>query len=205
MLSHRRRCALALALALVASGLACDESGGGGGTVDATTGGGGTGEGVEGESDGAPAASSDAGDATGGSEFLEACEPGPTPTLEIGGGTARFEPWVNDEAVLVYGHQGGYHIDVSLLATRLTREGAIDGVLRGYIDGALRAETSYGGELTCLLSGEGLESAGNLLIWEAEPAELHMRLARIEAELTDAAGTTVSASAEVVIIDPFAS
>ncbi len=136
--------------------------------------------------------------------FLELCEPGSSPTLTLGGGLYSYEPWAGGEAVLVYGHQGGYHIDVSLLATRLSREGAASGTLRGYIDGELLAVTPFGGELSCRIAGDGLELAGNILIWDAEPAALHGELARVEASLTDGAGTTVEASAEVVIIDPFA-
>jgi hypothetical protein len=40
------------------------------------------------------------------------------------------------------------------------------------------------------------------LIWDATPEQLHLQTVHIEAELTDASGTVVSACKDAIIHDP---
>ncbi len=139
-----------------------------------------------------------------GSDPLEdGCKPGGDETLEIGLGENNFAALEDGETVpFTYGPQGGYHLELGLQATHLDAEDLISGSFEGRIDGDLLASAKPWLTFRCDAASGTQQSWGTLLIFAAEPAELHDVDADIDVEITDAAGTVVTSSLTVHIVDP---
>lgn len=141
-------------------------------------------------------------DASTGNEPPEAdpCMPGDRPSIEVGHGEVVFEPFDAHPAELVYGVQGGYHINVGVRGVYTDNTDVSVLRMTGFIDGEELAFSAPYVELRCI--EEQQEAVNLLLIWDTTPDVLHGKTALIRAELTDAAGDIYTAEGEVVIDDP---
>lgn len=131
------------------------------------------------------------------------CLGGGEPSLEIGQGDTAFARCEADPTLeLVHGPQGGVHVVVALHAVNIDASEELEGVLRGYVDGVQLGASFPYLNMRCNGAEGGLQSWNILLIWDAEPEQLHLQTIHIEAEITDASGTLVSASKDAIIHDP---
>ncbi len=101
---------------------------------------------------------------------------------------------------LVHGPQGGFHVEIGLRAAHLDTSKLLAGELRGWINGEMLANVAPWFLFTC--TDEGQDSWGTLLIFRAQPEELHLQTVEVELDLTDASGTEVFASGTFLIEDP---
>lgn len=132
------------------------------------------------------------------------CEPGDAPTLEIGKGELSYTPMESDDGLieLVHGPQGGFHLALSLQATFLDDSGPAVGHITGSIDGEILADISPYLNFRCD-GPQGVEVAwGALLVYDAQPTDLDGKETIITATVTDAAGTTLTATTTAIIFDP---
>ena len=133
------------------------------------------------------------------------CEPGGDATLSVGLGLDGYAPIANGEEVpFVYGAQGGYHVELGLEATHLDAEDFVTGSFEGRIDGEVVATAKPWLSFRCDPETETQQSWGTLLIFDAQPPELHRVDAEIDAEVTDASGVVVRAEITIHLIDPMA-
>jgi hypothetical protein len=131
------------------------------------------------------------------------CKPGGVPSLEIGQGETAFaplEPFGTLE--LIHGPQGGVHVLVALHAEHIDASEELTAVLHGYLGGEPVGASFPYVNMRCNAAEGGLQSWNILLIWDATPEQLHLQPVHIDAELTDASGTVVSACKDAIIHDP---
>jgi len=130
------------------------------------------------------------------------CEAGPSASIELGTGVDDFEE-VPDPPTweLVYGAQGGVHLDVSVRARGLDANAPWRVAVTGVLDGAIRASNRETvPSPTC--TGSAAEVSGLRLIFDDDvrPADLRVPL-DLSAVVADGEGTTVEDIREGVIID----
>ncbi|MGB0640580.1 MAG: hypothetical protein ACPGTU_14675 [Myxococcota bacterium] len=113
------------------------------------------------------------------------CEPGPDPEIEIGHGELRFESIdsENTQVELIHGPQGGYHSNIAIRAAYIDPESSYKLELTGTIDDTVMGETVPWISFRCSRAANALQSTGSLLIWDAEPEELHGKVAHVRADL----------------------
>ncbi len=135
---------------------------------------------------------------------LSGCDPGPSPTLNLGKGELSYSAMEAGDGTieLVHGPQGGFHTVIALEAVEADASAEWTVQIRGYLADVERATTTPYVSMQCNQQTGTLQSWGFLLIWDAQPEELDEQQVRIEAEGQDAAGVALSAEAEVVIEDP---
>jgi len=139
----------------------------------------------------------------GGTPQEQGCKPGEDPTLSVGLGLDAYTPISNGEEVpFVYGAQGGYHVELGLEATHLDAAEFVSGSFEGRIGGQVIATAKPWLSFRCDPETNTLQSWGTLLIFDADPADLHQVDAEIDAEVTDNTGTTVAASVTLHLVDP---
>jgi hypothetical protein len=136
---------------------------------------------------------------------VDPCTSGPSPTVRLGLGELEYEALDaggENLAELIHGPQGGFHITMALAATQMdpSYPWAVD--LEGRIDGELIGATRPLAMMRCNYGLEELQTWGLLLIWDAQPEDLHDRIAEITATTVDSAGTSVSGTGTVHIWDP---
>ncbi|MEQ1502426.1 MAG: hypothetical protein ABMB14_09350 [Myxococcota bacterium] len=138
------------------------------------------------------------------------CAPSPSkgdgPTLEIGLGVGGFTPIGDGTFPLVHGPQGGFHLEIGLLATGLdTGDPAggdlVTGALSGVIDGQTYAETAPWLEFVCDEAAGGLVSYGTRLIYDATPEFLDGKVTEVHASVSDLRGVEVAVDATFTIRD----
>jgi hypothetical protein len=133
------------------------------------------------------------------------CQAGDAPALRLGHGELEYmdiDPSEEVLAELIHGPQGGFHINMGLAATGLdpSYPWAVD--LQGTIDGALVGQTRPLATMRCNRADDELQAWGLLLIYDAQPEELHDRVTDIVATVIDSAGTGITATGTVRIWDP---
>ena len=136
---------------------------------------------------------------------LDPCTSGPSPTVRLGLGElayAALDPAGENLAELIHGPQGGFHITMALAATQMDPSYPWAVALEGRIDGELIGATRPLAMMRCNYGLEELQTWGLLLIWDAQPEDLHDRIAEITATTLDSAGTSVSGTGTVHIWDP---
>lgn len=139
---------------------------------------------------------------TGGGGADRDCVPGKDPSLEIGVGLGGYEALADGgEFPLIHGPQGGYHLEIGLLARRIDGDDLISGELTGSIDGVVLARTSPWLDFRCDEDVGGLTSWGTRLIYEETPEFLDGKTTVVTARVTDLEGTTVEATSTFVIRD----
>ena len=163
---------------------------------------GGTSGAESGESPGSEMGGGDDPDAGTTGAATDPCEAGGPAGVELGHGLTSFAPFGDEPAELIYGPQGGFHIEIGVRAWGLDDSDVAVARLRGLIDGAEVGSSAPYAMLECTPDGTALEALRLPLIWDTTPEMLHDAVATVELELTDAAGTVVTASGETLIFDP---
>lgn len=148
---------------------------------------------------GSTAAAGSSGAATTGNSML--CGDGP-PQLVIGHGADGYAPLDSGPAELFYGPQGGVHIFLGLRSPGLDVSRLGELRMRAFLDGRLVADQPEGAILVCPPGLGAAQATSLILIFNVGPEVLHEATVEVEAELTDAAGTMLEATAPVTIFDP---
>lgn len=129
------------------------------------------------------------------------CRPGSDPTLEIGLGREQyFRAEDGDEGLLVYGPQGGQHVDLAISATHLDPSTTASAEIEGRLDGTLVAAGSPWFDLTC--EDNSLRASGLRMILEVPPSEVQQQVLDVLVTVRDSAGTEVTAERTLRIVDP---
>lgn len=139
-----------------------------------------------------------------GGDTADPCAPGSSPEAILGQGEFAFLPVDDGEnrIELVHGPQGGFHITLALEARYLDASTPWLLDLVGSIDGVERGATRPYVEMRCNPAEAVLQGWGALLIWDAQPEDLHEQVADVEATITDSTGTVISAVESYTIFDP---
>ena len=137
--------------------------------------------------------------ATGGPQI---CGEGGTPALEIGHGFVEFRPLRSGPAELTHGPQGGSHIMLGLRSPGIDVSQFAHVHLHGEIGGREVADHVQGAVLSCNDDLHVAEAIWVSLIFDPGIEGLHEQIVAMEITLTDSAGTTISAQAEVALVDP---
>ena len=132
------------------------------------------------------------------------CLPGEAPTLRLGTGELAYEALPEQGASLeiIHGPQGGVHVLIGLAAAYADASDLWTAHLTGRIDGAVAAEAFPYLEARCNGAAGELQTWGTFLVWELSPEALDGATAVIDAEVTDAAGTALTASLTASLFDP---
>lgn len=124
-----------------------------------------------------------------------------TPAISIGHGGGVFVPFDEQLASIVYGNQGGTHIDIALRASHMDFSSSFVSQIRGYLDGVHIATGNGGGGFVCDPATLYSLRDGIQLRFELDPSEVDGQLIVVEAELTDSAGNVAVASGVVEVVD----
>ena len=137
-------------------------------------------------------------------DTADPCLSGSTPEATLGQGEFSFLPVDGGDNVieLVHGPQGGFHITLALEASFLDASTPWLLELAGSLNGVERGFTRPYVEMRCNLSEAVLQGWGALLIWDAQPEELHTQVVDVEATITDSAGRVITAAESYTIFDP---
>ena len=130
------------------------------------------------------------------------CRGGDEATLTLGTGVDAYQPLPTPPTLdLIYGPQGGVHLDVSLRASGLDLSALWDVEIRGLIGGVVRADTRPQVEATCDEDLALSELVGMRLILHGDvrPVDL-MDGIDVTARVTDGRDVTVEATVEDVTI-----
>ncbi len=122
--------------------------------------------------------------------------------LTVGTGTGGFESLDDGDLwPLVYGPQGGVHLDVGIRAVDLDLDDLVAGQLEAEVDSRVVASSEPWLDFRC--TGDSLQSWGTRLIFEVDIGDVESELAdrdvTVRAELTDRQGTSVSGEGVFVI------
>ncbi|MFT4624418.1 MAG: hypothetical protein ACI8PZ_003077 [Myxococcota bacterium] len=101
---------------------------------------------------------------------------------------------------LVHGVQGGFHVEIALRGEHLDNSEVLPGEIRGRVNGELLANVAPWFQFTC--TDEGQDSWGTLLIFRAQPEDLHEQDVEVEVSLIDASGEEIGATGTFRIEDP---
>jgi len=139
--------------------------------------------------------------ASPGCSLSSPCESAPSTTLELGGGLDEFVPFDESPTLdLVYGPQGGVHVEVSLLATGLDATASWQTQLSGSQEGTVMAATlDTLPQPRCREDGSGAVVSGLRLIFEdwVRPGDFDQPI-EILAEVRDQQGGVAEAVQETV-------
>lgn len=131
------------------------------------------------------------------------CGTSSDPTLELGLGLTEFQPIEADTvATLVYGSQGGQHLDLAIRATGFDGDTTLTSSIEGRRAGTdvVVAEGTPWLGLEC--QEEGQIATGLRLIAIAAPFTLADAPLDIAITVTDARGVSATATATVDVLDP---
>ncbi|MEZ4322027.1 MAG: hypothetical protein R3F61_31435 [Myxococcota bacterium] len=132
------------------------------------------------------------------------CEPGSDPSLDIGYGWNAFTPAEDGQEVeLVYGQQGGFHIELAVATTELDASDLVSASFSGKLDGQVVAEAQPWFSLECDPISNTQQAAGlRLIFWDLLPPDLDGQTIDVSGSVLDARGETASATKSFVVIDP---
>jgi len=142
---------------------------------------------------------------------VEGCIPGESPATELGKGAIEYLDLDQGERSLdlVFGSQGGFHVDLALQGTGLdvgqddtgrnARED-IEVTLEGRMGGTVIGRSVPFATFRCNNSANALQAWGLRLIMDEPPSVLNGQMIDISASLTDGSGDMVSAHADGVTI-----
>ncbi|MCB9673490.1 MAG: hypothetical protein H6737_00145 [Alphaproteobacteria bacterium] len=130
------------------------------------------------------------------------CSAGNDPTMDIGWGFDRYNPASEGEEVdLVYGQQGGFHVDLAVSTTELDMSDLVSGTFTGRLDGESVAEAQPWFSLVC--EDDAQQSWGiRLIFWELLPPDLDGQTIEVEGTVRDARGTEATGSKSFLVNDP---
>jgi len=125
------------------------------------------------------------------------------PSLVVGKGLHEYRD-IDDggrSSELIHGPQGGFHIDLALEARHLDASDAWSATLTGYLHDEVMAVARPYLWATCDEQADALRTWGVRLIWNTVPEELDDQLVDVDVEVTDPAGTTLSARVDDLLIE----
>jgi hypothetical protein len=133
---------------------------------------------------------------------VDPCSAEAEPELVIGYGVGGYAP-IDDGGgfPLVHGPQGGFHLEIGLLARGIDAENLVVGHLEGTIGGELLAEADPWFEFTCDPELGGLVSYGTRLVYDSTPDWLDGKVTDVTVELNDPDGGLLDAASTFVIVD----
>jgi len=133
------------------------------------------------------------------------CSPGSDPTVELGYGATDYQPAEPGQVVdLIYGQQGGFHLELAVATTRLQGDELVSAVLSGSIDGEPVAAAQPWLELSCDPESRTQQAAGVRLILlpDVLPPDVDGQPLDVEVTVRDARGETASTTGQFVVNDP---
>lgn len=153
------------------------------------------------------------GDTSSTKATSEACSPGADPQIVAGHGELSYEEFdegVDTKVELIHGPQGGFHSTIAVRAQHLGLLTAYHIRLVGSIDGVEMGWGTPYSQFRCNYQAGAQEYTGGLLIWDAQPEDLHDKVANLEITVLDpteesAEGgpvTVAQDAAEFTIWDP---
>lgn len=116
------------------------------------------------------------------------CESGAEPSAEAGHGELRFmhfEEGHRTPIELVHGPQGGFHSTIAVRAQQLNPDTAYVVDLVGTIDGLEMGGGTPLSKFRCNHHAGAQEFTGGLLIWDAQPEDVHDRVATVAVYVID--------------------
>ncbi|MCB9681326.1 MAG: hypothetical protein H6733_07610 [Alphaproteobacteria bacterium] len=128
------------------------------------------------------------------------------PAIELGVGENAFVAATEGEdATLVHGPQGGFHLNLSLALDGLGAQERLPVVLTGVVDGV---QLAYAAPYVTFLcdrdAGRGV-AWGLRLIFDAQPEDLAERDVQVTATLDPGDGTSLADTLALHIVDPLVS
>ncbi len=102
---------------------------------------------------------------------------------------------------MIFGSQGGFHLDTALEVTGMSPARDAEVTLLGTVDGREVSESFPLARFTCDAEADALQAWGLRLILFETPSTLNGELLTIDASLTDERGETVAATASDIVID----
>ena len=132
------------------------------------------------------------------------CKGGSNPSLELGMGWDRYNPvQPGDEVPLVYGQQGGFHVDLAVAATEFDATDVVSASLSGSLDGVEVAAGQPWFELQCDDTDQRLEGAGlRLVFFGVLPPDLDGQEVEVTATVRDSRNVEASAVQVYTVVDP---
>lgn len=142
-----------------------------------------------------------------------ACSAGADPQIVAGHGELSYEEFdsgADTNVELIHGPQGGFHSTIAVRGTHLDLKTAYHIRLVGTIDGVEMGWGTPYSLFRCNHHAGAQDYTGGLLIWDAQPEDLHGKAANLDITVLDPTeesaegGPTVVAqdSAEFTIWDP---
>lgn len=138
-------------------------------------------------------------------DWGDPCDPNPAhPSVTIGMGELEYAAIDTDDPTieLVHGPQGGFHITMALEGRYLDSDNPSIATMEGRIDGVLLADSTPYIDWRCNPAVPALQAWNLLLIYDAQPEELHLKETEVTVEVVDATGVTASATTTLTIFDP---
>jgi len=153
------------------------------------------------------------GDTSSTEAQADSCVAGAEPQILAGHGELSFKEFdagVDTEVELIHGPQGGFHSTIAVRAQQLDLGISYHIQLVGTIDGIEMGWGTPYSLFRCNHQVGAQEFTGGLLIWDAQPEDLHGKVANVDITVIDPTheaadgSTTVVAqdSAEYTIWDP---
>lgn len=130
------------------------------------------------------------------------CGGGEVGALTIGHGLGEFIPLADQPAELLHGPQGGVHITLGIRCIGLEVSRFGDVWLHGEIAGRIVADHPQGAVLTCDEDTGVAEGLWLSMVFEVGPEVVHGQRLDMEITVTDDVGTTVTAQAQTLVLDP---
>ena len=136
--------------------------------------------------------------------FEDPCLPMENPSLVVGHGELGFESLGDgdEQSELIHGPQGGYHTNIALSAKGLDASHHWTVEIEGWLGNNLVGHTFPIAKMRCNRAEGALQAWSLLLIWDAQPSELHGQSADIFVNLEDSNGTPMVAEQSLTIWDP---
>jgi len=134
--------------------------------------------------------------------IVDHCTLDGTPDIWVGHGGGAFVPFDDQVGAIVYGDQGGTHIDIALRAAHMDFSSTFLSQIRGYLDGVQIASGNGGGGFVCDPATLYSLRDGIQLRFDVDPSAVDGQFVLVEAELTDSAGNTAMSSGMVMVVDP---
>lgn len=119
------------------------------------------------------------------------CKRGSEPTFELGVGATTFTQVSDgDDAHLVFGPQGGYHIDLAVKTTYLDLDDLFAGTIEGVVDGSRHFYATPWFAAECI--DDTQIATGVRMFLETTPEEVIGHTVIVDAEISDIHGTSLA-------------
>lgn len=132
------------------------------------------------------------------------CKAGSTPTMALGEGAETYGPLADGDTLdLVFGQQGGYHLELAVETTYLEADDLLAGFLTGTLDGEVVASGQPWFQLDCDATTDTQKATGLRLILEVEPEDVHDQTLDVVAEIGDSTGASLVDQRQIHVNNPY--